>query len=134
MTARKRRTVTARRVTERERITEDVAITEDDTLTELPAAGGGYRSINAGWAEGAIPGAIHRAGGWDTAAITTGERQWLRAQRDTQQERAEELISDWACSVPPGTPVPQWLTDATSNMLRAGPGATPLQLKWGRDI
>jgi len=120
----RKRTVTARRTRAVE--VEELTVTdEDETLDALPAVG---------WADGAIPGEIRRAGGWDTAALTTSERQWLRAQRDTQQERAEELIADWTLSVPPGTPMPQWLIDATSNMLRAGPHATPLQLKWGRDI
>ena len=127
----RKRTVTARRTRAVE--VEELTVT-DETLDALPAADGDYGGHIHGWADGAIPGEIRRAGGWDTAALTTSERQWLRAQRDTQQERAEELIADWTLSVPPGTPMPQWLIDATSNMLRAGPHATPLQLKWGRDI
>jgi hypothetical protein len=117
-------------------VTERLTVEDGDTLTALPADDGDYGGDVHGWAEGTIPGAIHRASGWDTAAITHSERQLQRAQRKTQQERAEELISDWFASVspPPGTPLPQWVKDATANMLRAGPHATPLQLKWGRDI
>jgi hypothetical protein len=115
MPPRKRRTVTARRVTERERITEDVAITEDDTLTGLPPVG-----------------ELHHAAGWDPGPLTA--RHDYLAQRAGQCDRAEYHLEKWAVSTPPGEPVPERLIREAVNILRAGPGATLMELEDGRSI
>ena len=87
--------------------TERAIIEEDDGLAPLP----------------------HFAGpSWDSH--TTGHR--IREQRHGQVERCADFLTLWAASADPGAMVPDRLSAEAAIILRAGPGATPLELTLGR--
>lgn len=75
---------------------------------------------------------LETAPGWDSGPIH-GRSLYL-AQRRTQRDQALGLLALWDSSTPAGEPVPEWLVRQAVTILRAGPGATPLELTMGRSI
>ena len=68
------------------------------------------------------------APGWDH----NSPRRYYRDQRAGQVERCADFLALWAASAAPGTPTPDRLITEAAIILRAGPGATPLELTLGR--
>jgi hypothetical protein len=76
---------------------------------------------------------LELAPGWEPRReAVTGPS--LRAQRAGQVERCLDFLTLWAVSSPPGAPVPPRLIGDATIILRAGPGATPLELELGRSV
>jgi hypothetical protein len=131
---------TAERITETtrtERVTERVTF-DDDTLEALP-----------------LTEPIERAQGWDPGPIRL--RHDYLAQRTGQWQQCLALLVTWNASTRPREgwdtaggysspdggwdpgggyrdPGPEWLIQQAKTILRAGPGATPLELTMGRSI
>jgi hypothetical protein len=113
---------TAERTTKTTReVTERITVEDDDTITST--------AVMAYDGAGAV---LAPALGWDPGPITP--RHDYLAQRRTQQQQALGLLVMWDASSPPGEPVPGWLIRQAVTILRAGPGATPLELTMGRSI
>ena len=69
------------------------------------------------------------APGWDQVPT---ERHLYLAQRAGQVERCADFLALWDASAAPGTEVPERLIAEAAIILRAGPGASPLELCLGR--
>jgi hypothetical protein len=91
-------------------VTERLTVEDADTLTNVLA----------------------EAPGWDPGPIVP--RHMHLAQRVGQQERAEYHLRKWVVSSAPGEQVPERLIREAVNILRAGPGATLMELEDGRSI
>ena len=129
MTARARNgRFTAERTTETtrtERITERITVEDaagDDTVTATAVLA--YDGVP-------VDAVLAPAVGWNQPAPS---RHGYLAQRAGQREQALGLLVLWDQSAPPGEPVPEWLVRQAVNVLRAGPGATPMELALGRSI
>jgi len=71
----------------------------------------------------------HFAGpSWDGHTM----RNRYREQRATQVGRCADFLALWDASAEPGATVPDRLIAEAAIILRAGPGATPLELTLGR--
>jgi len=68
------------------------------------------------------------APGWNHGA----PREHYRAQRATQVERCADFLALWAASADLDADVPDRLIAEAAIILRAGPGASPLELTLGR--
>lgn len=93
-----------------------------------------YGTIDT-WADGTIPGPIHRAPGWDADLLA--ERHAWREQRARQVWRAAEIVvaaADPFLGPAPLRPLDRGTLQQVVNILRAGPAATPLELTTGRSI
>jgi hypothetical protein len=113
----KRGRFTAERTTKTtHEVTERLTIEQDDTLVQLPE----------------YDGPLNMAAGWNPGPIRP-RHDWF-AQRAAQVDQALNHLAMWDEHAEPGEPVPERVIREAVNILRAGPGASRMELTLGRSV